>query len=804
MEEKSNFNVDRVYNELKHIPFTAESFRFIYKPLYDAFVAEKGVPSSNTEYYSIIDLFNDVFLFNGDELTKYWNSIAPGKTDSVHNRINNSLSNGSTIKASFRDLIKWGEEYTLLNDYFMKETKGNYTEKFENSFIKYTLDKYDEYKEYVKQTEKQPENDSDVEIMKLMPKTPEEFYGMFSFYLFNHLQKQGLKRFNEDPSIYNVSMFFNDLLEIEKWNKQCRLANDRRRTKTLLKESITDENFLKNIIKVLKSIISHQGTTLEEVLKSNSEPIQSRMSEVSLNNLNNNQSFNFSPQQNNRMAFNPHIQQPQPAPQPVQPQPQERRGFVNPFNQYNALSDHKRVYGIQPAKPSENKFKTEQEKNVAKAARRQKIIQDYGLDPTNPKQAKLLELYTNATYNKRQNPIDSDRNAKYGTYNHLIKTNVADMKSKIANNHYNDWVQGIEDRDLEYNPRLLDRNYAATLAARYGLHVYEGDQNNDGLPDIALIDDNGTVKAYNGYMAKPSKQLQYQTYYSATNPIYNDKGKYLGHGIGNEVLSLSQFNSKMLEKANLTSEEKKALNKSLREAGLHGIKVVNQSPIQVMSSWFNSLVKQLFDIADNTAHPKQAVMKVVRKANNQRSLASKMLARLLCFLDGSALNEEAKYTSKAQPDEGEKYSKYDLMKKILSAKNAKSDFYTYGQKVLNWFNTTFNGIVTNTTTPVKDYIVNLWLGGIDDDVQKCTFINKYGQILENEFISQIFMGVDRNSPQWGELVADTKKMKKEKEDKLKERPAYEARLKGAQVYNPSAYGWNDFNQEVARHMVGYN
>ena len=339
---------------------------------------------------------------------------------------------------------------------------------------------------------------------------------------------------------------------------------------------------------------------------------------------------------------------------------------------------------------------------------------------------------------------------------------------------------------------MLDRNYAATLAARYGLHVYEGDQNNDGLPDIALIDDNGTVKAYNGYMAKPSKQLQYQTYYSATNPIFKD-GKYIGHGYGNEPITLSQFNSKMLEKANLTSEEKKALNKSLREAGLHGIKVVNQSPIQAMSSWFNSLVKQLFDIADNTTHPKQAVMKYVRKANNQRSIASKILARFLRFLHQQVGNED-EYRSNAKPSPGQKYTKYDLMKKILSAKNSKSDFYTYGQNVLNWFNTNFN-------SNLKNQVVNTWVNGIDD------YINQYGTIEgeeENAFIGEVFKNEVMNTQEWNNLVTETVKMTTEKFNKLLQRPAYEARLKGARQYNPSAYGWDDFDQEVARHMVGYN
>ena len=117
---------------------------------------------------------------------------------------------------------------------------------------------------------------------------------------------------------------------------------------------------------------------------------------------------------------------------------------------------------------------------------------------------------------KKQKQWGFDPNAKYNEY--IPETFTKEYYEQLSGNKKNAWTKHMLNKDYKYDPKMMDPRYAAMKGAKRGLKAYFGDVNGDGVEDVALIDENGKIKSFNGFQPVQSKRRQLVKYYAQVGP----------------------------------------------------------------------------------------------------------------------------------------------------------------------------------------------------------------------------------------------------------------------------------------------
>ena len=396
------------------------------------------------------------------------------------------------------------------------------------------------------------------------------------------------------------------------------------------------------------------------------------------------------------------------------------------------------AYGDYPRKPHERRNETQQQRIARRDNIARGIAQRYQL---NQQQMPLAIQLANGRLNTYQNPIPSDRTAGFGQYQHLIQPMDGNINNVLNRIPFNSWIEAIEKADLDYDPKLLDRRYASTYAARNGLVIYEGDRNNDGLPDIMLCDANGFVKAYNGYKIKPSKQRQYMIYYANVDPVFDQNGKFDGY-----EESFNEFNNQIARA--LPDAQRKALNRDLKTAGLATYKVINKPASTLILEIIGNFYDNLF--ANNPVGKKRNPKIMFKK-----DFSNALYAELLGVQNRDQVGSETAMGK--------------LLRKILKTKKPNTVYHQFAQNFLQWF---------------RGVIVQIFQGMVQHQQQhQQDQQSLFSYDTCNENFYTLFRLFARQSG-IGHFTQRIVPLMQAKQQELANRPAYVPRLQGAQQFVP--------------------
>ena len=182
-----------------------------------------------------------------------------------------------------------------------------------------------------------------------------------------------------------------------------------------------------------------------------------------------------------------------------------------------------------------------------------------------------------------------DSNARYNEYQ--PENFTKEYYEELANNKKNAWTKHMLSKDYDYDPKMMDSRYAAMVGAKRGLKAYFGDVNDDGVPDVALVDENGKIKNFNGFAPKQSKRRQLVNYYNQVGPIGLTKTGAPIYG------PKSNFNDWVQQVAQHETQQGnlKKLNTELGHKGYAGYKLKEKT----VSEFIRAAVKPAFQNLQN-------------------------------------------------------------------------------------------------------------------------------------------------------------------------------------------------------------
>lgn len=123
----------------------------------------------------------------------------------------------------------------------------------------------------------------------------------------------------------------------------------------------------------------------------------------------------------------------------------------------------------------------------------------------------------NSKKQKQSKQWGFDANARYNEYQPENFTKA--YYEELSGNKKNAWTKHMLSKDYDYDPKMMDPKYAAMVGAKRGLKAYFGDVNDDGVADVALVDEKGKIKNFNGFSQKQSKRRQLINYYNQVGPV---------------------------------------------------------------------------------------------------------------------------------------------------------------------------------------------------------------------------------------------------------------------------------------------
>lgn len=169
-----------------------------------------------------------------------------------------------------------------------------------------------------------------------------------------------------------------------------------------------------------------------------------------------------------------------------------------------------------------------------------------------------------------------DSNARYNEYQPEEFTK--EYYEQLATNKKNAWTKHMLSKDYDYDPKMMDSRYAAMIGAKRGLKAYFGDVNDDGVPDVALVDEKGKIKNFNGFSQKQSKRRQLVNYYNQVGPIGLTKTGAPVYG------PKSNFNNWVQDVAKHESQQGnlKKLNTELGHKGYVGYKLKEKTVSEII------------------------------------------------------------------------------------------------------------------------------------------------------------------------------------------------------------------------------
>ena len=207
----------------------------------------------------------------------------------------------------------------------------------------------------------------------------------------------------------------------------------------------------------------------------------------------------------------------------------------------------------------------------------------------------------------------------------------------------NQWFHAFNDKKavgFEFNPKMLDPEYAAWKGATRGTRIYRGDFNNDGYEDIIELDEDDEFRTINGYSKRPSKQALYNEYFKENEATANEFGK--------PVYPMKFKDWKQEKAAKMDADERKRLNTDLAKIGMAKYKVKEASIAEQVEAGLKEGAYEA--CVSYLSERKHIDPKLIRKNFRIKSLASHLVRACLhkFFNKGIGANqhEEEKLISK--------------------------------------------------------------------------------------------------------------------------------------------------------------
>ena len=275
--------------------------------------------------------------------------------------------------------------------------------------------------------------------------------------------------------------------------------------------------------------------------------------------------------------------------------------------------------------------KVRYEKDPAKKARYDRGLERFEeLMKTQEGRAKLKENYAVNAANQRTREQYGDPSLPFAQQGQAGALKPKDWNSidpqelaKIKERPRNEWFKAFDvpkAMGFEFNPKMLDPEYAAWQGARRGTTVYQGDFNKDGYRDIVEIDEEGDFRTINGYSRRPSKQALYNDYFDEVEAVGDEFGK---------PTYPTKYKDWYDEKAKkMSADERKTLNMSLAKAGMGKYKVKEASVAEQIESHLRE--SGIFETcAQHVAGRANVDLKIVKKNFRIKSLASHIVRATL-------------------------------------------------------------------------------------------------------------------------------------------------------------------------------
>lgn len=301
-----------------------------------------------------------------------------------------------------------------------------------------------------------------------------------------------------------------------------------------------------------------------------------------------------------------------------------------------------------------------------------------------------------------------DANARYNEYQPEDFTKA--YYEELSGNKKNAWTKHMLSKDYDYDPKMMDPKYAAMVGAKRGLKAYFGDVNDDGVPDVALVDEKGKIKNFNGFSQKQSKRRQLVNYYNQVGPIGLTKTGAPVYG------PKSNFNDWVQAVAQHETQQGnlKKLNTELGHKGYAGYKLKEKT----VSEFIRAAVKPAF----------QNLLMQIAQANNLNPTIVKRAMPYNIFISiyirvvlNSLFNVSAQ--SRSDDEAGQ------WIAKTLKKKWNNTPFEQLKDAVINVFSQLNNTEFMNIGNAI-------WQGfskGLDSLSIQVNTINQYGNAIANAF-----------------------------------------------------------------------
>lgn len=188
----------------------------------------------------------------------------------------------------------------------------------------------------------------------------------------------------------------------------------------------------------------------------------------------------------------------------------------------------------------------------------------------------------------------------------------------------------------KYNRELVNPKYAAFYAKEHKGKAYKGDYNKDGVDDIVITDSKDHIKYINGYTKKPSKRMQELAYYESEDYKKLDHKNKSGH--------LQVFNKANYDNwvANLSEEDKRKANETLKKSGFTQFKVTNRSLNEILKGNAETIYNSMIDflVKKHQIEKRSTLTKQISKSEFCNKIVNAILIRASGVDPASAKNEK--------------------------------------------------------------------------------------------------------------------------------------------------------------------
>lgn len=285
--------------------------------------------------------------------------------------------------------------------------------------------------------------------------------------------------------------------------------------------------------------------------------------------------------------------------------------------------------------------------------------------------------------------------------NYKSKNLNALLNSRVASKEIEDYNMDILSNkalfknNINFNPNMLNPNYAQYQAQKKGGQSYVGDYDGDGINDVIVNDKNGKIMYVNGHSIKPTNRPYIMKYYAS------DDFKNSTHLTKGGLFQL--FNDKDFTawaKA-LPSEDKKELNKKLKDAGIQTLRIKSATAGQVVKEQSKSYYSEIVDLLSEKYN--------INPTDLRKKLPAAVFSNILTntmFLGYSGLINNIK--SEAQLSNLIKMLKQQFNNKELKDEVEKKSKLIFEYMIENSLRVKLGEIIYNTIVLKQDNKINMY------------------------------------------------------------------------------------------------